>query len=67
MTCGLMPLCLCQVSAMTCGLMPLCAEAISIGAVSYSDFEGAVSDKEDRDKLVRALGPNNKVRTATEL
>lgn len=56
-----MPLFYWQVSALKCGLLPLCREAMSVGDVSYFDYRGGFVDLEQRDRLRRALGPNNKV------
>ncbi|KAK2190284.1 hypothetical protein NP493_79g03033 [Ridgeia piscesae] len=50
------------VSAMQCGVLPLCPESIMMGDVSYySEYSGLLDDQEKKDKLTRALGPNNKV------
>ena len=54
--------CLLKVSAMKCGLLPLCREAMIVGDVSYFDYAGSLTEQEDKDHLVRALGPMNKVR-----
>ena len=50
-----------QVSSMDCGVLPLCTEAVALGDMSTADFAGSLPDQEAKDKLVRALGPNNKV------
>lgn len=50
-----------SISALKCGFLPLCPEAALIGDVSYFDYSGGFVDLEQRDKLRRALGPNNKV------
>lgn len=50
-----------SVSALKCGFLALCPEAALIGDVSYFDYSGGFVDLEQRDKLRRALGPNNKV------
>ena len=51
-----------QVSAMQCGVLSLCPESITMGDVSYySEYSGVLEDQEMKDKLTRALGPNNKV------
>lgn len=34
---------------------------MSVGDVSYFDYRGGFVDLEQRDRLRRALGPNNKV------
>ena len=46
---------------MKCGLLPICHEAIILGETSLFEYEGQIDSEELRDKLVRALGPNNKV------
>ena len=48
---------------MKSGLLPVSQEAISLGEPSYSVFSGDMTDPTERDKLARALGPVNKVRT----
>ena len=51
-----------QVSSMECGILPLCTEAIALGEISrVNDYIGSLPDQEAKDKLARALGPNNKV------
>ena len=50
-----------QVSSMKCGLLPLSQEALICGEVSYHDYNGILVDVEEREKLQRNLGPNNKV------
>lgn len=49
------------VSAMKCGLLPLCQEALALGDVSYHDYKGIVIDPEEREQLVKDLGPTNMV------
>ncbi|XP_070540129.1 alpha-adducin-like isoform X2 [Ptychodera flava] len=49
------------VSCMKCGLLRCCDEACVLGDISYHDFTGMIVDKNDRDSITRALGPNNKV------
>ncbi|XP_045456721.1 protein hu-li tai shao [Melitaea cinxia] len=43
------------------GLLPLCGEAALLGDVAYHRAPTGVLDNEERDKLVRALGPHAKV------
>ncbi|CAH2101466.1 unnamed protein product [Euphydryas editha] len=43
------------------GLLPLCGEAALLGDVAYHRVPTGVLDNEERDKLVRALGPHAKV------
>ena len=53
---------------MQCGVLPLCPESIMMGDVSYySEYSGLLDDQEKKDKLTRALGPNNKVRSTGTL
>nr|CAI5857734.1 unnamed protein product [Callosobruchus analis] len=49
------------VSALKQGLIPLSQEAVVIGDVSTHTYLGGPLDSEERDKLARNLGPNNKV------
>lgn len=49
------------VSAIKQGLMPLSQESVVIGDVSTHTYLGGLLDPEEKDKLARNLGPNNKV------
>ncbi|XP_046975320.1 protein hu-li tai shao isoform X1 [Vanessa cardui] len=49
------------VSATRRGLLPLCGEAALLGDVAYHRVPNGTLDNEERDKLVRALGPHAKV------
>ncbi|CAH0730674.1 unnamed protein product, partial [Brenthis ino] len=49
------------VSATRRGLLPLCSEAALLGDVAYHRVPNGTLDNEERDKLVRALGPHAKV------
>jgi len=49
------------VSTMKCGLLPLNQEAMLIGPVSYHQYEGMLSDEQEKDAIQEHLGPNNKV------
>lgn len=49
------------VSSLKDGLLPLCQEAAIIGEVSHHSYVGVPTDSEERDKIARNLGPNNKV------
>lgn len=51
-----------QVTAMKCGLLPISQDAMIIGPVSYHDFQGIVNDENERDSIIKDLGPVNKVR-----
>src|SRR6201987_382947 len=48
------------VSAMTCGLLPLSQTSIRFaGHIGYHDYEGPAGALEDRERLVRDLGPHD--------
>ncbi|MGH6673189.1 MAG: class II aldolase/adducin family protein [Xanthobacteraceae bacterium] len=48
------------VSAMTCGLLPLSQTSIRfVGHIGYHDYEGPAIDLEERERLVRDLGPHD--------
>nr|NVI74727.1 hu li tai shao [Cucujiformia] len=49
------------VSATKAGILPISQESVVIGEVSTHPFLGGSIDPEERDKLARNLGPNNKV------
>ncbi|XP_014254991.1 protein hu-li tai shao isoform X14 [Cimex lectularius] len=49
------------VSTLVNGLLPLCQEAAVIGEVSLHQYNGSASEPEEKDKIARSLGPNNKV------
>lgn len=49
------------VSSMKKGLLPLCHEAALLGDIAYHRVPHGILDNEERDKLVRALGPHAKV------
>ncbi|XP_026756789.1 protein hu-li tai shao isoform X3 [Galleria mellonella] len=49
------------VSSMRRGLLPLCNEAALLGEIAYHRVPYGALDNEERDKLVRALGPSAKV------
>merc|ERR1719259_1353856 len=49
------------VSAMKQGLLPLCQEALVFGDVSYHGYQGLSVNAEEKETLVRNLGPVNKV------
>ncbi|KAM3958645.1 adducin 1-like protein hts isoform 2-T3 [Aphomia sociella] len=49
------------VSSMKRGLLPLCNEAALLGEIAYHRVPYGLLDNEERDKLVRALGPSAKV------
>ncbi|XP_019880731.1 protein hu-li tai shao isoform X1 [Aethina tumida] len=49
------------ISALKHGLLPLSQESVVIGEVSTHTYLGGLLDPEEKDKLARNLGPNNKV------
>uniref|UniRef100_A0A2P2HWC0 Protein hu-li tai shao-like n=2 Tax=Hirondellea gigas TaxID=1518452 RepID=A0A2P2HWC0_9CRUS len=49
------------VSAMKQGLLPLSQESLVFGDVSYHSYQGLFVNPEEKDLLVRNLGPINKV------
>nr|NVI74696.1 hu li tai shao [Cucujiformia] len=49
------------VSATKAGILPISQESVVIGEVSTHPFLGGLIDPEEKDKLARNLGPNNKV------
>ncbi|XP_026275208.1 uncharacterized protein LOC113204296 isoform X3 [Frankliniella occidentalis] len=49
------------VSSLKCGLLPLCQESCVVGEVSSHQYQGGLFEPEERDKISRNLGPNNKV------
>ncbi|RVE42415.1 hypothetical protein evm_012930 [Chilo suppressalis] len=49
------------VSSTVGGLLPLCHEAALLGPVAYHRAPPGLLDNEERDKLVRALGPSARV------
>nr|NVI74710.1 hu li tai shao [Cucujiformia] len=49
------------ISATKAGILPISQESVVIGEVSTHPFLGGLIDPEEKDKLARNLGPNNKV------
>ena len=47
------------VSSMKCGLLPICQEAMIVGPIAYHEYQGIVSDEEERESLVKDLGDKN--------
>jgi ribulose-5-phosphate 4-epimerase/fuculose-1-phosphate aldolase len=48
------------VSAMKCGLLPLTQTAIRfVGHIGYHEYEGPATDLDERERLVRDLGPHD--------
>lgn len=50
------------VSSLKDGLLPISQEAAVLGDVSHHSYIGIPNEPEERDKIARNLGPNNKVR-----
>ncbi|CAH1175632.1 unnamed protein product [Phaedon cochleariae] len=48
-------------SSLKQGMLPLSQESVVIGEVSTHTYLGGLLDPEEKDKLARNLGPNNKV------
>lgn len=49
------------ISALKCGLLPISQESVVIGDISTHQYLGGLTDPEEKDKIARNLGPNNKV------
>ncbi|XP_013784905.1 protein hu-li tai shao-like isoform X3 [Limulus polyphemus] len=49
------------VSASKYGLLPTCQEAAIIGEVSYHEYQGIIIDREERELIIKNLGPVNKI------
>ena len=48
------------VSAMKCGLLPLSQTSIRfVGHIGYHDYEGPAVDLDERERIVRDLGPHD--------
>ena len=48
------------VSAMACGLLPLSQTSIRfVGHIGYHDYEGPAVDLDERERMVRDLGPHD--------
>ena len=46
---------------MQCGLLPISQEALIVGECAYYDYRGIVIDEEQKDAIIRALGPKKRV------
>lgn len=53
------------ISSLKTGLLPLTKDACVLGEVTNFSYAGSLYDLEERDKLVRNLGPNSKVMLLT--
>lgn len=49
------------ISALKVGLLPISQESVVVGEVSIHQYLGGLNDPEEKDKIARNLGPNNKV------
>ncbi|XP_026678120.1 protein hu-li tai shao [Diaphorina citri] len=49
------------VSSLKCGLLPLSRESVVLGELSTHPFTGYSRGDEEKERIVRNLGPNNKV------
>ena len=49
------------ISSLKSGLLPLTKDACVLGELSTYSYNGYLNDEEERNKLVRNLGPNSKV------
>jgi ribulose-5-phosphate 4-epimerase/fuculose-1-phosphate aldolase len=50
------------VAAMSCGLLPLSQTSIRfVGHIGYHDYEGPAIDVDERERLVRDLGPHDAI------
>ena len=47
------------VGSMKCGLLPICQEAMIIGPVAYHDYQGILTDDEEKKSIVNDLGDKN--------
>ncbi|XP_059619542.1 protein hu-li tai shao isoform X2 [Phlebotomus argentipes] len=50
-----------SVSALKTGLLPLTKSSVVLGEVSVHTYTGSLSEPEEREKLIRSLGPMSKV------
>lgn len=48
-------------SAMKTGLLPLSHDSCKLGEIAVHSFSGCFNEPEEKDKLIRSLGPNSKV------
>lgn len=56
---GCIPVVAC--SAMKAGILPLSQDACKLGDVAIHSFSGSIQEPEEKDKLIRSLGPNSKI------
>uniref|UniRef100_A0A6B2E9K0 Putative cytoskeletal protein adducin n=1 Tax=Phlebotomus kandelakii TaxID=1109342 RepID=A0A6B2E9K0_9DIPT len=50
-----------SVSALKTGLLPLTKSSVVLGEVSVHSYTGSLNEPEEREKLIRSLGPMSKV------
>lgn len=48
-------------SAMKMGILPLSHDSCKVGEIAIHSFCGSINEPEEKDKLIRSLGPNAKV------
>ncbi|XP_075166049.1 adducin 1-like protein hts isoform X1 [Haematobia irritans] len=53
------------ISSLKTGLLPLTKDACVLGDITTFSYAGSLYDQDERDKLVRNLGPNSKVMLLT--
>lgn len=49
------------VSALKCGLLPLTRDAVVLGEIAVHTYTGGIYEPEEKEKLIRSLGPNSKI------
>lgn len=49
------------VSALKCGLLPLTRDAVVLGEIASHTYTGGIYEAEEKEKLIRSLGPYSKV------
>lgn len=55
------------VSAMKVGVLPLNPDACKLGEIAVHSLDGSIQEPEEKEKLIRGLGPNSKVLLLTNL
>lgn len=49
------------ISSLKVGLLPLTKDAVVLGEISVHSYTGSLNEPEEREKLIRSLGPVSKV------
>lgn len=49
------------VSSLKIGLLPLTNDAAVLGEIAVHSYTGKMNEPEEKEKLIRSLGPNSKV------